>query len=499
MEVSGSRDLKLFPGTCRGAAFEGFQYGTQKGVRAAAMKVNTEKLKSASDFHCYYNGGGVFVDAEKYANDGVEILAEYEEDIRVDSGLGKAAVVYCKVGKGCAIVTGPHPEYSSVALSPTEEWQEKSVVRDILKTNESQRLNFMRELFIKMGLKVNEEDNPVPNLSRLFLSARYPESLRTLIEKLRTNVGFTGESNNLLKDNNDTFRLLDANKGLFEEERTEENLNGSQKDNLIQKDVDIYYTGIPNPRQSPYFNHELYYTELDSLSSSVRGELGSFILYGEVVTSTSTMLDKNYNILSQLPNGFAAVGTVQIAGRGRGSNVWVNPPGVLAVSMVLRFPIAFGELSPIVFIQYLTSLAMVEAVRGYGPGYQEMPIRLKWPNDMYASNPEYDNSSGGTTDEPEYLKVGGVIVNTTVIDGEHVLVFGLGINVFNVAPSTSINQILGALNTFRRRKGKAELAPYRIEILLARFTILLEQMLMTFKYQGFKAFEDLYYSRWLHA
>jgi biotin--protein ligase len=167
--------------------------------------------------------------------------------------------------------------------------------------------------------------------------------------------------------------------------------------------------------------------------------------------------------------------------------------------MVLRFPIAFGELSPIVFIQYLTSLAMVEAVRGYGPGYQEMPIRLKWPNDMYASNPEYDNSSGGTTDEPEYLKVGGVIVNTTVIDGEHVLVFGLGINVFNVAPSTSINQILGALNTLRRRKGKAELAPYRIEILLARFAILLEQMLMTFKYQGFKAFEDLYYSRWLHT
>jgi biotin--protein ligase len=62
-------------------------------------------------FKCYYNGGGVFVDAPLYADKGVEVLASYTEELNVDPGTGAAAVVYCKVGEGAAILTGPHPEY----------------------------------------------------------------------------------------------------------------------------------------------------------------------------------------------------------------------------------------------------------------------------------------------------------------------------------------------------------------------------------------------------
>lgn len=59
---------------------------------------------------CYYNGGGVFVDAPTLANKGVEVLASFEEDLNVDSGEGKAAVVFCRVGEGKVVLTGPHPE-----------------------------------------------------------------------------------------------------------------------------------------------------------------------------------------------------------------------------------------------------------------------------------------------------------------------------------------------------------------------------------------------------
>lgn len=62
-------------------------------------------------FRSYYNGGGVFVDAPKYKDQGVEILASYTQELKVDSGEGTAAVVYCKVGDGAAILTSPHPEY----------------------------------------------------------------------------------------------------------------------------------------------------------------------------------------------------------------------------------------------------------------------------------------------------------------------------------------------------------------------------------------------------
>jgi biotin--protein ligase len=63
-------------------------------------------------FRCYYNGGGVFVDADKLAagSSDVQVLAEYVEDVAVEAGAVKAAIVYCKVGNGAAILTGPHPE-----------------------------------------------------------------------------------------------------------------------------------------------------------------------------------------------------------------------------------------------------------------------------------------------------------------------------------------------------------------------------------------------------
>lgn len=114
MEVVGSRELGFYPGTCRGGAFRGFEYGCEKGARAAKIVVPNgafpEAGKLQPEFRTYYNGGGVFVDAEKLADQGVEILAEYGDDLDVESGERKAAVVYCKAGEGAAILTGPHPE-----------------------------------------------------------------------------------------------------------------------------------------------------------------------------------------------------------------------------------------------------------------------------------------------------------------------------------------------------------------------------------------------------
>lgn len=113
LEVAGERELAFFPGTCRGCAFEGFVYHSEGGTRAAELRI--EKASFAKNtgtvpeiFRCYYNGGGVFVDAK--SKTGVEVLASYTEPTSVDGGDGEAAVVYCKVGEGAAVLTGPHPE-----------------------------------------------------------------------------------------------------------------------------------------------------------------------------------------------------------------------------------------------------------------------------------------------------------------------------------------------------------------------------------------------------
>jgi biotin--protein ligase len=116
MEVVGDRELALFPGTCRGLAFPGFVYHSESGARAAELKVNKEAFAITGGnlpetVRSYFNGGGVFVDAEKFKNRGVEILASYTEPLNVDSGEGTAAVVYRKIGEGHILLTGPHPEY----------------------------------------------------------------------------------------------------------------------------------------------------------------------------------------------------------------------------------------------------------------------------------------------------------------------------------------------------------------------------------------------------
>jgi len=116
MEVVGDRELAFFPGVCRGLAFSGFVYHSEAGTRAAELKVNKESLSTGGGavpetLRTYYNGGGVFVDAKKFMDRGVEVLANYTDELAVESGESKAAIVYCKIGDGGAVLTGPHPEY----------------------------------------------------------------------------------------------------------------------------------------------------------------------------------------------------------------------------------------------------------------------------------------------------------------------------------------------------------------------------------------------------
>ena len=113
LEVIGDRELAFFPSICRGCAFKGFKYGSEAGARSVKLKTEASLTSHGNPeiFTSYYNGGGVFVDAPKFKDKGVEVLASYIEDIDVDPGEGAAAMVYCKVGKGAALLTGPHPEW----------------------------------------------------------------------------------------------------------------------------------------------------------------------------------------------------------------------------------------------------------------------------------------------------------------------------------------------------------------------------------------------------
>ena len=89
--------------------------------------------------------------------------------------------------------------------------------------------------------------------------------------------------------------------------------------------------------------------------------------------------------MAKLPTGFTVAATTQVAGRGRGTNVWLAPAGCLIMSTVINHPAHLAASRPIVFLQYLAAIATVDAVKSYGPGCEDMPVKLKWPNDICES------------------------------------------------------------------------------------------------------------------
>lgn len=65
--------------------------------------------------------------------------------------------------------------------------------------------------------------------------------------------------------------------------------------NAITKRLIPHETEWPGTKETPYFNHHAYYANLSKYQEESRGEAeeyGNYLMYGEVVTSTNTLLEK---------------------------------------------------------------------------------------------------------------------------------------------------------------------------------------------------------------
>ena len=329
MEVIGDRELRFFPGICRGCAFPGFVYHSEKGARAVELKVNKSALAIGSVpdvFKSYYNGGGVFVDAEKFQSEEVEILASYTEKAAVDSGKEAAAVVYRKIGDGATLLTGPHPEsvsHSMFRISPLTKSRFAAVnldkkvegpgyiqVVDTLADDEKHRTDFLKACLTKLGLEVNKEQN-VPSLSRIHLSSIRPSDTPELVSSLEHFITIEDDEE-YIKDQNDTLHLVKPStwkmgkllKTLPDSEQSAEEktdqTDGAADDRILDydavvKQVLVHEDDYPASKETPYFNHHAFYASLQHYRSQTLDDstaFGHHLMYAEVVTSTNTMLEK---------------------------------------------------------------------------------------------------------------------------------------------------------------------------------------------------------------
>lgn len=106
LQVCADRCLKFYPGLAVGPAYgpNRYSYQDDRGVEIATLLIKDE------EYCTYYNGGCLFKSPEKYPS--VEVLAHY-----ADIEGNPAAIISCKVGKGKAILSGVHLEFSPQHLS----------------------------------------------------------------------------------------------------------------------------------------------------------------------------------------------------------------------------------------------------------------------------------------------------------------------------------------------------------------------------------------------
>ena len=95
--------------------------------------------------------------------------------------------------------------------------------------------------------------------------------------------------------------------------------------------------------------------------------------------------------------------------------MWLSAYGCLHFSLALRIPKV--PTHKLVFLQYLFPLAVVEACRDEAVlGRYGEAVRIKWPNDVYAVL--------GEGERKELRKIGGVLMNKGIVDGDSQIVVG---------------------------------------------------------------------------
>ncbi|KAI5896480.1 class II aaRS and biotin synthetase [Schizophyllum commune H4-8] len=250
---------------------------------------------------------------------------------------------------------------------------------------------------------------------------------------------------------------------------------------------------LPSRELTPNFDLKAYYEALEVARGRAGGDngvspwpLGDALIYGEAVTSTQTLLERNPTFRWALPPPIVSLAYAQLSGRGRGGNVWLSPAGCLQFSVLLRVPLSKLPAQKLVFVQYLFALAVAEACEEEGVlGRHGRKVRIKWPNDVYAEVGDDDRGQKQTK------KIGGILVNTGFNGPNADVIIGSGLNVLNAPPIPSLAQLLPDSN----------IAPPTLErtaaTILARFDVMWTQFVAGGG--SFEPFLDRYLARWLHS
>ncbi|KAK0498792.1 class II aaRS and biotin synthetase [Armillaria luteobubalina] len=385
------------------------------------------------------------------------------------------ASLKCSVGNGSVVFWSVNIEHSIAN-------EESEVLRKSL----------LRTALAKLGLRVPSPDaqsisRPLPQL--LVGHPSKPEIVAQIISAIS---GDSGSELKVFEDENDKLYFHKPQE--YPDVKVEAQrayLTSADPAAWQPKHVIVYPNGdLPEDKSTPFFQVKIFFDKLFAARSdegySTKSDtwgFGEALLYGEVVTSTQTMIDKNPRLLAALPTPFLSLASFQLAGRGRGSNIWLSPAGCLQFSLLLRVSLSSFPANKLVFVQYLFALAVTEACRDESVlGRRGESVRIKWPNDLYAV---FGPGEG------DKKKIGGILVSTNFSGGKCDIIIGSGLNVFNPPPIFSLSQLQNPENDL----------PLSMETIAAVILAKFEKMWTVFVQSkgSFEPFMGLYLNRWLHS
>ncbi|CAN2387560.1 Holocarboxylase synthetase (biotin-(proprionyl-CoA-carboxylase (ATP-hydrolysing)) ligase) [Pristimantis euphronides] len=321
---------------------------------------------------------------------------------------------------------------------------------DSLKLSNPERHQVLTQILLSLGLDC--ELSSIPPLSPVYLLTARQEDYTDVLHWIQSKIN---KDDMMIKSSKMSLKICDS----------------------LEHGVDITPSLAPlitgeKCFMSEDFNLGIYQENLQT------EKLGKVVLFSEVTTSTFSVID---GLMFHEPKemGLIAIATQQTQGKGRGGNVWLSPKGCALMTVLVSIPQSSPLGQRIAFVQHLMSMAVVEAVRTL-PGYEDIELKVKWPNDIYYSN---------------LIKLGGVLVNSTLMGKTFHLLIGCGFNVSNSNPTICINDLIYKHN----KTYKTNIDPLRVDMLIARSVTALEKLIAIFQNEGPSGVLPTYYKYWLHS
>jgi biotin--protein ligase len=185
------------------------------------------------------------------------------------------------------------------------------------------RMSFLKACLGKLGLSISEDSGLIPSLSRLHLSSLHHTEVPELLVELQ-DIITVEDGEEYIKGEHDTFHIEKqesrwslhnlvkslpmVGSGDVEPEdskvETPNQLDAVSDEGIVDyqaiiKRIIPHETEWPGSKETPYFSHHAFYANLRRYQSeygSESDEFGNTLLYGEVVTSTNSILEKYVHV-----------------------------------------------------------------------------------------------------------------------------------------------------------------------------------------------------------